>query len=268
MDWLPQLDFTHRALIAGLGIAVLAGPLGSLILWRRMAYFGDTLAHSTLLGLCLGMLLHINLYIGLVAVSLLVAIILVSLVKQNWLASDTVLGILSHTTLATGLIVATTVPGIRIELLSYLFGDILSVNMIDIFYILRVDLVALIILWGFWPKFLSTTVDKDLAKVEGLPVDVINWMFIIMLAFVFAFAIKIVGVLLITALLIIPPAAARRFARSPEQMVLLASIFGAIAVGAGFMASLNWNWPTGPAIVVMATLIFFLSLFTKLRSHA
>lgn len=260
MDWLPNLDFMHRALLAGLGVALLAGPLGSLILWRRMAYFGDTLAHSTLLGLCFGLLLHINVYIGLVSVSLLVGGMLATLLRQNWLASDAILGILSHTTLAVGLIVATVMQGVRIDLLSYLYGDILSVNMLDIFYILRVDLVAFILLWGLWQKFLSATVHADLAQVEGVPVTIINWLFIIILAFVFAFAIKIVGVLLITALLIIPAAAARRFAKSPEAMVILASIIGAVAVGLGFAASLNWDWPTGPAIVVSATAIFLLSL--------
>lgn len=263
MQWLMNLDFIHRALLAGIGVAVLAGPLGSLILWRRMAYFGDTLAHSTLLGLCLAILLHINVYIGLVVVSMLVACILVLMMKQRWVASDAILGILSHTTLAAGLIVATLMQGVRIDLLGYLYGDILSVNSTDILYILIVDVIALAILYTFWQKFLSATVHADLARVEGVPVTLTNWLFIILLALVFAFAIKVVGVLLITALLIVPAAAARRMARSPEAMVLFASLIGAIAVGLGFIASIKLDWPTGPAIVVAAASIFLISLVVR-----
>jgi len=260
IDWLLQLDFAQRALFAGIGIALLSGPLGSLMLWRRMAYFGDTLAHSTLLGISLALLLHVNIYIGLFSICLLVACLLAGLTKQKWIANDAILGILSHTTLAIGLITATAIRGVRVDLLSYLYGDILSVNLQDIFYIYLVVIAVLIILWRLWPWLLSATIHVDLARTEGVPVDFTSWSLILMLALVFAVAIKLVGVLLITALLIIPASAARNFAKTPETMVAIASVIGCLAVMLGFWASLTWDWPTGPAIVVAAAGIFALSM--------
>lgn len=260
IDWLLNLDFVYRALIAGVGIAIMAGPLGSLMLWRRMAYFGDTLAHSTLLGISLALLLHINIYTGLVSVCLFVACLLAGLTRQKWLASDAILGILSHTTLAIGLITATAIRGVRVDLLSYLYGDILSVNLQDIAWIYLVVVTVLLLLWRLWHWLISATIHTDLARTEGVPVEFTSWSLIIMLALVFAVAIKLVGVLLITALLIIPASAARRFAKTPESMVVIASVFGCIAVGLGFWASLVWDWPTGPSIVVAAAGIFILSL--------
>lgn len=265
--WLLGLDFITRAILAGIGIAILAGPLGSLIVWRRMAYFGDTLAHSTLLGLSLALLLNINIYIGLITVSLIVAALLAGLNRQKWLASDAILGILSHTTLAIGLIAATAIHGVRVDLLSYLYGDILAVDLQDIAYILVVVFVVLGFVTYLWRWLLSATIHGDLARVEGVPVEFTNWAFIIMLALVFAVAIKLVGVLLITALLVIPASAARRFARTPEVMVVVASLIGCIAVLIGFWASLTWDWPTGPAIVATTAVLFTLSLLVT-RRHA
>jgi zinc transport system permease protein len=263
IDWLMQLDFIGRALLAGLGIAILAGPLGSLMIWRRMAYFGDTLAHSTLLGLSLALMLQINVYFGLFGISLLVASLMALLVRQKWVASDAILGLLSHTMLAIGLITATQVRGVRVDLLGYLYGDILAVNMQDIALIYLIVVVVISALFYLWRWLLAATVDSDLARCEGVPVEFTNWALIIMLAAVFAIAIKLVGVLLITALLIIPAAAARRFARSPETMIIIASIFGCIAVVVGFKASLAWDWPTGPAIVAAAATLFVLGLLRK-----
>lgn len=258
--WLLGLDFITRAVLAGLGIAILAGPLGSLIVWRRMAYFGDTLAHSTLLGLSLALLLNLNIYIGLITVSLIVAGLLAVLGRQKWLASDAVLGILSHSALAIGLIAATAIHGVRVDLLSYLYGDILAVDLQDIAYILVVVAIVLSLVAYLWRWLLSATIHSDLARVEGVPVEVTNWIFVIMLALVFAVAIKLVGVLLITALLVIPASTARRFARTPEAMVIIASIIGCIAVLIGFWASITWDWPTGPAIVATTALLFVVSL--------
>ncbi len=265
MNLLLSLDFTTRALLAGMGIAVLAGPLGSLIIWRRMAYFGDTLAHSTLLGISLSLLLNINIYVGLIIVSLLIAAVLACLNKQRWLASDSILGILSHSTLALGLVAATVIPGVRVDLLGYLYGDILSVNLQDLGYIAIVLLIVGITLWRLWKWLLSTTIHSDLAEVEGVPVAITNWSFIFLLALVFAVAIKLVGALLITALLIIPASSARRFAQTPELMAILSCIIGCMAVVLGFMCSLYWDFPTGPAIVVAAATIFTLSFVVKRR---
>lgn len=257
------LDFITRAIIAGMGIALVAGPLGSIIVWRRMANFGDTLAHSTLLGLCLAILFNIQIYIGLISICIIVAGLLALFSKQKRLANDTILSILAYGTLAIGLILATVIKGVRVDLLGYLYGDILAANTNDLIWIYCVDVIALLILISIWRPVLSIIVHEDLAKAEGVPVSLVQWTVILLMAIVFAVAMKLVGILLITALLIIPASAGRQFAKSPEQMAVLGSLIGIISVYSGVQASRFWDWPTGPAIVVVATLIFAVSVMVS-----
>lgn len=261
------LDFMIRAVIAGIGIALVAGPLGSIIVWRRMANFGDALAHSTLLGLCFALLLNIHVYIGLTSVCILVASALALFSKQRHLANDTILCMLAYTTLAIGLILATVLKGIRVDLLSYLYGDILSVNNTDLIWIYCVDAVVFLSLLKIWRPILSMTVHEDLARVEGVPVATMQWTLVIIMAIVFSVAMKLVGILLITALLIIPASAARQIARTPEKMAIIASIVGIISVWGGIQLSFNWDWPAGPAIVVVAMVIFVASVLLGIVFH-
>lgn len=261
------LDFMIRAVIAGIGIALVAGPLGSIIVWRRMANFGDALAHSTLLGLCFALLLNIHVYIGLTSVCILVASALALFSKQRHLANDTILCMLAYTTLAIGLILATVLKGIRVDLLSYLYGDILSVNNTDLIWIYCVDAVVFLSLLKIWRPILSMTVHEDLARVEGVPVATMQWTLVVIMAIVFSVAMKLVGILLITALLIIPASAARQIARTPEKMAIIASIVGIISVWGGIQLSFNWDWPAGPAIVVVAMVIFVASVLLGIVCH-
>ena len=260
------IDFVTRAILAGAGIALVAGPLGSIIVWRRMANFGDALSHSTLLGLCFALLFNIHFYIGVTSICILVAALLALLSRQKSLANDTILSILAYATLAVGLILATTLKGIRIDLLNYLYGDILAVNNTDLIWIYCVDAIALFVLLITWRWILSMTVHLDLARVEGVPVVLTQWILVILLAIVFAVAMRLVGILLITALLIIPAAAARQLAKTPEQMAILASVIGIISVCIGIEISSHWDWPTGPAIVVVASCIFILGIVSN-RIH-
>jgi len=253
------LDFISRALIAGMGIALVAGPLGSIIVWRRMANFGDTLAHSTLLGLCFALLFNFSLYLGLTGVCVIVASLLSVLSRQKTLGHEAILSILAYATLAIGLILAAVIKGVRIDLLSYLYGDILAVSGVDILWIYGVDLVVFLILAFVWNPILSVTVHRDLAQIEGVSPQGIQWIVVMLMAFVFAVAMKLVGILLITALLILPACTARQWSHSPEQMAVSASILGMISIGLGIGASAYWDWPTGPAIVVVMTVLFFLS---------
>ena len=252
-------DFLLRALLAGLGVALIAGPLGSFVVWRRMSYFGDTLAHAALLGIALSFLLDFSANLGVIIVCVLIALMLVALQQQRRLASDTLLGILSHTTLALGLIAIAFMETLRIDLMSYLFGDILTVTTVDLYWIWGCAAVALAILIAIWRPLLAITVHEELAQVEGVPVIKIRLMLMLLMALVIAVAMKVVGILLITSLLIIPAATARTFARNPEQMAALAALIGCIAVSSGLGASLKWDLPAGPAIVVSAALLFFVS---------
>jgi zinc transport system permease protein len=255
-----SLDFMARAVVGGMGIALVAGPLGSIIVWRRMANFGDALAHSTLLGLCFALLLNIHIYIGLTSVCILVACSLALFSRQQHLANDTILCMLAYATLAIGLILATVLKGIRVDLLGYLYGDILSVNNTDLVWIYCVEAIVFLSFLKIWRPILSMTVHEDLAKVEGVPVLAMQWILVVIMAVVFSVAMKLVGILLITALLIIPASAARQISKTPEKMAIVASIIGMISVFGGIQISFNWDWPAGPAIVVVAMTLFVASV--------
>jgi len=253
-------DFFVRAVVAGIGVAIVAGPLGCFIVWRRMAYFGDTMSHSALLGVALGFLLDINVTIGVVVVTTLIALLLISLQHQPWLSADTLLGILSHASLSLGLVAIGLMAWLRVDLLGYLFGDILAVTTMDILLIYGAGAVVLVALASIWRPLLAATVHEDLARAEGVPALRVRLLFMILVALVIALAMKLVGILLITSLLIIPAASARRFARTPEQMAVGASIIGSIAVGVGLQGSLYLDTPSGPSIVVAAAALFAASL--------
>jgi zinc transport system permease protein len=252
--------FFIRALIAGIGLAGLAGPIGCFIVWRRMAYFGETLAHSALLGVGLGLLAGVDLTLGVIAATMAVAVALLLLRSQRELAVDTLLGILSQTSLALGLIVASLMTWVRFHLLSLLFGDVLTVSTRDVILVWAGGAVVIAALAYLWRDLLALTVHEELARAEGVDARYVEVGFVLLIAFVIAAAMKIVGILLITALLIIPAAAARRLARTPESMALIASGIGAVAVIAGLVLSAWIDSPSGPSIVVMAGLAFILTL--------
>ncbi|NND49250.1 MAG: hypothetical protein HKN60_03250 [Rhizobiales bacterium] len=253
-------DFFTRALIAGIGLALVAGPLGCFVVWRRMAYFGDTMSHSALLGVALALLADIPVIAGVFAVAVAVSIGLLLLQDRNALPADALLGILSHSTLALGLLLVAFMTWVRIDLMSFLFGDILAVSTADIAVIYVGGAAVLAVLIAIWRPLLAATVSTELAQAEGLHPRPTRLVFMLLMAAMIAMAMKIVGIILITALLIIPAAAARRFAATPEQMAVLASVLGAVAVGLGLTASLEFDTPSGPSIVVAAFVIFLLTM--------
>lgn len=249
-------DFLLRALLGGIGVALVAGPFGSFVVWRRLAYFGDTLAHSALLGVVIGYLLHLNLTLGVIAVCQLLALLLFLLQRRRGLAGDTLLGILAHSALSLGLVLLALAETLRVDLLSYLFGDILAISTADLLWIYGGGGVALLALSRIWRPLLAITVHEDLAEVEGIPVAKINWGFMSLMALAVALLMKVVGLLLVTAMFIIPAATFRRFATTPEAMAIGAAGCGIIAVVAGLSASYRWDTPAGPSIVIAATLLF------------
>lgn len=253
-------DFFSRALVAGVGLALTTGPLGCLIVWRRMAYFGDTMAHSALLGVALAFLFEINLTVGVFIAAMLVSMALLALQRRGALSTDALLGILSHATLAIGLVMVAFMTWVRVDLMGFLFGDILAVSRLDIALIYGGGALVLGLLAWLWRPLLAATVNEELARAEGMAPNRSRFVFMVTMALVIAIAMKIVGILLITALMIIPAAAARRFASTPEQMAVMASLIGALAVIAGLFGSLEFDTPSGPSIVVAALALFLLSL--------
>ncbi len=261
-------DFVLRALVAGVGVAAVAGPIGSFTVWRRMAFFGAALAHSALLGVFLGLVLGTDLNVTIIAVAVLLAGLLAVLERQKTVTRDTLLSIAAHGSLALGLVALAFVETLRVDLLSYLFGDLLAVTTEDLYWIYGGGGAALAVLAVIWRPLLSLTVHDELARVEGAKAGIVNAAFMVLIAVTVAVAIKIVGLLLIVALLVIPAATARRLARTPEQMAATASGLGCIAVAGGLGASLLWDTPTGPTIVVVATVLFGISTLLPVRREA
>lgn len=259
-DLLLLEPFLVRALIAGIGIAIVVGVLGCFVVWRRMAYFGDSLAHSALLGVALGMLAGVSVNIGIVFVCAVFAGSLVWLQQQRWLATDTLLGILAHSALSVGMVAISFLDAPRFDVQAYLFGDLLSVHWSDIIWIYAGGAVVVGLIVANWPSLVLMTIHEDLARAEGVRPVLMQLLLMLMMTLVVAISVRMVGMLLITSLLIIPAATARQLVRSPEAMALLAAILGMVAVGIGMAASLSLDTPTGPTIVSASAAMFALLL--------
>jgi zinc transport system permease protein len=256
-------DFFIRALFAGIGIAIITGPIGCFVVWRRLAYYGDTLAHSGLLGVTLGFVLSINMSFSVFVISAIVAFLLLFLQKRTKLTGDALLGLLAHSSLAIGLVIISVLTSIRIDLMGLLFGDILSVSTNDIVLIWVGGALILMILFFIWKALFAATVNYEIAMAEGMNPEISNYIFTILIAGVIAISIKMIGVLLITGLLIIPPAMSRNFSVRPKEMVIFSILGGVVSVILGLFGSLEFNTPSGPTIVVVSMLLFILSLFFK-----
>ena len=261
-------DFIIRAVLAGILVVLMSGPLGCVVVWRRMAYFGDTLAHAALLGTGLAIAFEISPMVGVLVIGLVLSVMLVMLQRTPDLSIDTLLGILSHGALATGLVLLALLQhqGLRIDFMSYLFGDILAVSWNELLWMLVVVVVVIGILIYLWQSLLAMAIHEELAQTEGVNILRVRMIFMMLMALMIAVAMKVVGILLITALLIIPAASARRLAWSPETMALTSIAFGVLSVVIGVIASMQWDTPAGPSIVVASMILFFISRFKSLQS--
>ncbi|MEE9446876.1 MAG: iron chelate uptake ABC transporter family permease subunit [Arenicellales bacterium] len=258
-------EFILRALLGGIGIALLSGPLGCLVVWQRMSYFGAALSHAALLGIALGFFLQIDLRLSMFIVAVFASVLLLALNRNRRYSSDTILGVLAHGTLALGLVLLSLLPSVRVDLLTYLFGDILSISWEDIIWIYAGGAVLLGLLALIWRPMLALTLHRDLAIVDGVNETKTRLIFLILLSFVVAISMQVVGVLLIVSLLIIPAATARRFAQSPERMAMIAAMVGVVSVILGIGLSLQLDTPTGPSVVLAASSLFALSLLFKAK---
>lgn len=258
-------DFLWRAGLGGLGLALTSAPLGCFVVWRRMAYFGETIAHAGLLGAALGIVMGVNLTLGIFIAALILAFGLKMIEQYSYLAKDTALGLLAHVVLASGLIVASQFQSLQVDLMGLLFGDILAITMSDLYVIF----VGFVLITGLviylWQDMLTISIDKELAKAEGVNVARVEFLFSIAIAATVALSMKLVGLLLVTAMLIVPAAGAMNFSRTPEQMVMITAFLSALSVVGGLIGSVYFDVPTGPAIVVGMALLFLLSSLMKRR---
>ncbi|CUH65194.1 High-affinity zinc uptake system membrane protein ZnuB [Thalassovita autumnalis] len=251
-------SFMARATLAGLGVMLAAAPLGCFVVWRRMAYFGDATAHAAILGVALALGFEISIFVGVLAVALAMAVTVSTLSGRGY-GMDTLLGVLSHSALAFGLVAVSFLQGVRVDLMAYLFGDILAVGRMDLAIIWGGALLVLALVAWRWSALLVSTLNPDLAHASGIDPRREQLVLTIALAVVVAVAIKVVGVILIASLLIIPPAAARPLVRTPEAMALVAAAIGVASVIGGLQGALIFDTPAGPSIVCVAALIFLLA---------
>lgn len=255
-------SFLVRAALAGLGVALAAGLLGCFVVWRRMAYFGDATAHASILGVALALAVGVPSTLGVAAVAGTVAV-LVFLLADRWLAADTVLGVLAHGALGVGLFAVALTPGPRPDLEGFLFGDVLTVGRTDLAVIWGGAALVALLVWRNWVLLLTATLSADLAHSEGMDPRRGALLLSLLLAGVVAVAIQVVGALLVTALLVIPAAAARNFARTPEGMVLASCAIAAGAALGGLGLALVADTGVGPATVTVAAAVFAILLAVR-----
>ena len=249
-------EFLIRAVFVGIAVALVAGPLGAFVVWRRMAYFGGALSHTALLGVALGFLLGLEPAVGVVSVVVVMALMLGGVQRIHGISLDTLLGVVAHAGLAAGLIIASTLDSVRIDLMGYLFGDILAVGWGDVAWVWGASVLILIALVKIWHGLLNATVHPDLAQVEGINVRLMDTAFMVILALVVALAMQVVGILLVTAMRIIPASSVRWIAKTPEGMAFYSVVVGVLSVCAGLWASYTFDTPAGPSIVMASTVVF------------
>ncbi|MDC0457317.1 metal ABC transporter permease [Alphaproteobacteria bacterium] len=250
--------FIIRGILAGIAVALISGLVGCFVVWRRMSYYGESIAHSSLLGVGLGILMGIGINLGVIFTCLLFGILFLWLQQSKVLSSDTLLGVLAHLALSVGVIVI-SMNRVKIDIHSFLFGDILTVTQNDLWGMYLAVLVVVIIICLNWSSLLLVTIDEDLAKAEGVNPLFINLLLTSILTIVVAVSIQIIGLLLITSMLIIPAAASRRLVNSPETMAVVATVIGILSVIIGIFLSVEIDAPSGPSIVVVSAVLFFLS---------
>jgi zinc transport system permease protein len=260
-------DFFIRALLAGVGIALITGPLGCFVVWRRLSFFAGTLAHSALLGVTMALVFEINIAFSVFLISAVLAIFLLQLQKKTNLPNDALLGLLAHSSLATGLVIIGFLTTIRFDVMGLLFGDILAVDENDLLFIWVGGAFILLVLKLIWKPLFASTINYELAEAEGMKPDKYNAIFTILMAAIIAISIKIVGLLLITGMLIIPAALARNISNNPVQMVILSTVGGLLSILIGLFSSLEFNTASGPSIIAAALFLFLVSLI-KVRKFS
>lgn len=252
MEWLQLL---LPAWIMGTLLVFLTAPLGCLMLWRRMSFFADTMAHGTLLGVALAAVLSLPLWIGVTFTAILLVAVLWVLHDPR-LPNDALLALCSATLLCSGLLLIQHLPALRPELLSYLFGDLLTIEWSDLPVFIGIIIAALAVLFHYWQAQIQIAIDPDIAVSEGVNAKWQRLIFMLLLALFTVLALRAVGSLLMGALLVIPALSARLVSHSPKQMVIAAFIIAQMGVTVGLWSSAGLNISTGLSIVLTMSIVF------------
>lgn len=260
-EWLD--DFLIRSLLAGLIMVAIAAPMGCLMVWQRLAFLSDTLGHAAVFGVGLGLMLQLMPIFGVIAVALLIVYSLSRVSSFNTALSETTLAIISHTGLAGGIILVGLLPARTVNLEGILFGDLLATTPADLLSLLLTTAVLLVILLQHWRAFVAVSVSREIAQAEGIEVRKVQFLMYTLIALLVAVMMKVMGVLLIAAMLVIPTTSARLFSSSPEQMVSISALYGLGSLAGGLTSSYHFDWQTGPAIVVCATALLLITLAAR-----
>ena len=256
-----------NAVITVFGISIGVGPIGSFVLWKKLSYFGDTIAHSALLGVTLAMIMHVHHIIGILLIATLPSLMLLQL--RNYYTKDMLFNITSNSSLALASIILSIIPLSNTNVItSMLFGDVLAIDYSDIIVLYIATISIATIIACQWKKWLLITISTDLAIVAKLNTKILEIEFMILLSILIAVSINIIGILLITSLLIIPAATARVIIKTPIQMIVLSSILCFTSSICGLFASYTFDIPAGPSIIMMSTAILIATnLCSYIHSH-
>lgn len=263
---LLSLPFFQRALLIGVILGVIMALLGVLVVLRRLSFFADAIGHSALTGIALGLLVNITPFWGALGFAVLIAAAIVGIRYRSNLHIDTLLGVFFPAAMALGVILVQLTPGYQADLIALLFGDILTVSAGDVGISLALGaIVAIVLVWG-GKRFISITFDEALAKTEGIPVVAYELLFLLLVAAVIALAIKFVGIILVTALFVIPAASAQNLAGSLAGLFGISVVISLLAVIGGMFLSAAASLPSGPTIVLVAAGIFAISFFARQKT--
>ena len=256
-------DFFINSLIAIIIISLVTGALGSFMIWQKLSYLGDSLSHSSLLGVALALIFKISPSISIMLIAITFAILL-SLNFHKLYSVDTILNIVTNVVLSLSLILMSFLPSGNNSIISSLFGDILTLDQGNIILIFLTSLVVALILIFRWRYWLMISINQDLAVVEKININLVRLEFLVTLAIFIAISAQLIGILLIAAFLLIPAASARLISKTPVQMVMFATVFSVVSGISGLMLSAGFDLLTGPAIILTAALYLILTYFARL----
>ncbi|MBD1214334.1 MAG: metal ABC transporter permease [Dolichospermum circinale Clear-D4] len=253
---LLQFPFMQRAIIGAVLMGILGGLLGSFVTLRQLSFFSHAVGHAALVGVALGVLLNTNPTWMLLPFTLIFGVVVLYLIDKTDLASDSVLSIVLSGSLAIGVILTSFIRGYRGNLMGVLFGDILAIDNTDLILTLLVLVSSSIFLLSTLQQQILLTLNPDVAQVQGVPVQIYRYGFVILLSLAVAVAIKAVGVLLVNAFLVIPAATAKLMSYHFSRFLILSVVVGSSSSIAGMMVSGLFNLASGPSIVFVQFLLF------------
>lgn len=254
-----SFPFFQRAIIVGVIMAITAALLGVFVVIRRMSFFTDAVSHASLTGVALALLIGVHPFLGALVVSIFIGLLVSRLQRQGKQEVDTIIGVLFSTTLAFGVLIISMLKGYRGNLFQYLFGDIIAVNIIDVYLSIVLFVAVVLVLVIAFKSLTKVAVHEDMARVDGVRVNMLDALFLILLAAVVAVGLKVVGAILMSALMILPAATAQYLAPSFRGMVLISVVAAVIAMVVGLAAAAAFSLPTGPTIVLVSAGLFVLA---------